>query len=116
LSADIGDNGSTVKHLTDQQAAGYFHRSFAAVDGLLFVRVEEKHGFDVALEIDNEVWKVLPKIQACKPKSLLQAPQNIDGLHECFTSPFQPEGFEFETRRGAQGFSIVVKSCRGTIR
>ncbi len=56
-----------MKHLTDQQAAEYFHRSFTAVDGLWFMKVEEKHGFDAALEIDNEVWKVLPKIQ--RPRS-----------------------------------------------
>ena len=53
-----------MKHLTDQQATEYFHRSFTAVDGLWFMKVEEKHGFEAALEIDNEVWEVLPRIRA----------------------------------------------------
>ena len=52
-----------MKHLTDQQATEYFHRSFTAVDGLWFMKVEEKHGFDATLEIDNEVWKALARIQ-----------------------------------------------------
>ena len=100
-----------MKHLTDQQTAEYFHRSFTAVDGLWFMKVEEQHGFEAALEIDNEVWKVLPKIQARKLKSLLQATQDIDGLYECFTTRLQLEGFEFEARKDTQGFSIIVKSC-----
>ena len=100
-----------MKHLTDQQVAEYFHRSFTAVDGLWFMKVEEKHGFDAALEIDNEVWKVLPKVQARKMKSLLNATRDIDGLYECFTTRFQLEGFGFETQKDAQGFSIIVKSC-----
>ncbi len=55
---------STMKHLTDQQVAECFHRSFTAVDGLWFMKVEEKHGFEATLEIDYEVWKVLPRIRA----------------------------------------------------
>jgi hypothetical protein len=50
--------------LSSQQVAEYFNRSYKAVDGLWFMKVEEKYEFDVALELDNEVWKVMPKIQA----------------------------------------------------
>jgi hypothetical protein len=100
-----------MKPLTDQQIAEYFQRSFTAVDGLWFMKVEEKLGFDAALEIDNEVWKVLPKIQARKMKSLLNASDDIDGLYECFACRLQIEGFAFETRKDAQGFTFVVKSC-----
>jgi len=49
--------------LTDKEIAEYLHRCYTAVDGLMFVKVEEKYGFDVAPNIDEEVWKVMPKIQ-----------------------------------------------------
>ena len=49
--------------LSSKQVADYFNRSYKAVDGLWFLKVEEKYGFDTALELDNEVWKILPKIQ-----------------------------------------------------
>jgi len=50
--------------LTDKQIVEYFKRSYTAVDGLWFMKVEEIYGFDTALDIDEEVWKVMPKIQA----------------------------------------------------
>jgi len=49
----------------------YFKRSYFAVDGLWFIMIEEKCSFDTALEIDEGVWRVLPKIQARKVKELL---------------------------------------------
>ena len=100
-----------MKQLTDHQIAEYFHRSFTAVDGLWFMKVEEKYGFDAALEIDNEVWKVLPKIQARAMRSSLNAAQDIDGLYDCFLTRLRIEGFQFETRKDSQGFTVVVKSC-----
>ena len=59
--------------LSSQQVAEYFSRSYRAVDGLWFMKVEEKLGFDAALELDNEVWKVMPKIQARMIKQFLGA-------------------------------------------
>ncbi|NLE90228.1 MAG: hypothetical protein GX602_04765, partial [Dehalococcoidales bacterium] len=53
-----------MEELSDRQISQYLQRSYEAVDGLWFMKVEEKLGFDTALEIDGEVWKVLPKIQA----------------------------------------------------
>ncbi|MCJ7722279.1 DUF6125 family protein, partial [Candidatus Bathyarchaeota archaeon] len=57
--------------MSSQQVADFFNRSYKAVDGLWFMKVEEKYGFDAALELDNEVWKVMAKIQARKIKSFL---------------------------------------------
>ena len=67
--------------LSNRQIAEYFHRSYTAVDGLWFMKVEEKYGFDVALDIDNEVWKVFAKMQARLLKSLGQTGDGIDSLH-----------------------------------
>jgi len=41
--------------LTDQQICDYSHRSYKAVDGLWFMKAEEKYGFIAALDIDKEV-------------------------------------------------------------
>ena len=66
--------------LSLQQVADYFNRSYKAVDGLWFMKVEEKYGFDSALELDNEVWKVMPKIQARMIKSFLGLENGSDAL------------------------------------
>ena len=42
----------------------YFRKSFFAVDGLWFMKLEEELGFERALELDKKVWEILPKIQA----------------------------------------------------
>jgi hypothetical protein len=66
--------------LSDAQVAEYFNRSFRAVDGLWFMKVEEKFGFDVALRVDAEVWRVMPKIQARMIKSFLKLGQGENGF------------------------------------
>ena len=63
-----------------QQIINYFLRSYRAIDGLWFMKVEEQYGFDRALEIDNEVWKVMPKIQARMIKSMLNLNNGPDAL------------------------------------
>ena len=90
-----------MKQLTDQQIAEYFHRSFTAADGLWFVKVEEKYGFDAALEIDNEVWKVLPKIQARKMKSLLNAPAGHRRSLRLFPDPAANRRIRIRDTEGA---------------
>jgi len=67
--------------LTDGQVARYFHRCYTAADGLWFMKVEEKYGFDAALDIDNEVWKVLPKIQPRMLKPMVKT-EGMDALLE----------------------------------
>ena len=49
---------------TDKDRAEYYHRCYKAVDGLWFVKTEEKFDFDTSLELDRDVWEVMPKIQA----------------------------------------------------
>jgi len=43
--------------LSDEQKTEYFRRSYTAVDGLWFMKVEERHGFEEALRLDEAVWK-----------------------------------------------------------
>ena len=49
--------------LSAKQVLEFYHRSYTTVDGLWYMKVEEKYGYDAALEIDNDVWKVLPKME-----------------------------------------------------
>ncbi len=99
--------------LTDKQIAGYFQRSYTAVDGLWFVKLEEKHGFDVALEVDDEVWKVMPRIQARKLKSLTGLDRGMHGLFECFTTKLSIEGFDYQAAQDPDGggFTITITTC-----
>ena len=70
--------GKTMR-LNEEQIKAYYHRSYTAVDGLWFMKVEDKYGFEKALEMDNAVWQIMPKIQARMLKSMLNCGENIDG-------------------------------------
>lgn len=98
--------------LSDRQKAEYFHRSYTAVDGLWFLKMEERHGFDAALDVDDAVWAVMPKIQARKLKSLTGLESGLDALFECFTTKLTIEGFDFQASRdGDGGFTVSAARC-----
>ncbi len=99
--------------LNGEQIAEYLYRSYTAVDGLWFVKVEEKYDFGTALDIDDDVWKVMPKIQARKLKSLANLDKGIDALFECFTTKLTLDGFVFETEKlsDGNGFNIIISQC-----
>lgn len=98
--------------LSKKQIAEYFHRSYTAVDGLWFMKVEEKYGFDVALDIDNEVWEVFPKVQARLLKSLGKTGDGIDALFECLTTKLNLEGFKFKAEKNeSRSFKITINKC-----
>lgn len=97
--------------LNNEQIIDYFHRSYTAVDGLWFLKVEEKYGFDRALEIDSDVWKVVPKIQARMIKSMLGVNEGPDALFKCLTAKLTLEGFEFKTEKSKNGFRVLISGC-----
>ena len=99
--------------LTDKQIAEYFKRSYTAVDGLWFVKVEEIYGFDTALDIDDEVWKVMPKIQARKLKSMGGSTDGLDGLRQCLTTKLTLDGFTFEAEQSDNDrlLQITLSEC-----
>jgi hypothetical protein len=99
--------------LTDAQIAEYFHRSYKTVDGLWFMKVEERLGFDPALDIDNEVWKVMPKVQARKLKSMSGLDKGLDALFECLTTKQTIDGFRFTAEKDADGngFVMTISTC-----
>jgi len=94
--------------LSKRQVQKYLHRSYAAVDGLWFVKTEEKIGFRKALEIDKEVWKVMGKIQARALKEFA----GKSGAKDCFETKLQLDGFKFRSKKlKGGGFEIRIKSC-----
>ena len=94
--------------LTEKQISEYFKRSYTAVDGLWFMKAEERYGFDTALDVDDDVWKVMPKIQARKLKSMGKITDGLDGLRECFTTKLSLDGFAFETEQSDDGRSLKI--------
>jgi hypothetical protein len=97
--------------LSESQIADYFRRSYTAADGLWFLKVEEKYGFQTALQIDEEVWKILPKIQARMIKDMAGLKSGIDDLFLGMSIRLQLEGFSFKGEREEGGFSILVSRC-----
>ena len=99
--------------LTDKQIAEYFKRSYTAVDGLWFMKVEERYDFDTALDIDNDVWQVMPKIQARKLKTLGGLQDGLESLQKCITTKLTLDGFEFDTELGddASIFRVTLTEC-----
>jgi hypothetical protein len=97
--------------LTNSQVTEYFQRSYRAVDGLWFMKVEEKYGFEAALGIDKEVWKVLPKIQARMIKSILKKCDSETTFLNSLKVKLSLEGFKFEVKQSEKGFRIIVSDC-----
>jgi hypothetical protein len=51
-------------HVPKEKLAKVFSRSIYTMDGLWFLAVERKYGFDAALELDVAVWERIGPIQA----------------------------------------------------
>ncbi len=75
------------------------------------MKVEERYGFDTALDIDDEVWKVLPKIQARGLKSLAETSDTIEGLRDALELKLDLEGFSFEVAEEPEGFAVTISRC-----
>jgi hypothetical protein len=97
--------------LTDKQIIEFFHRSYKAADGLWFMKIEEKYGFDAALETDKEVWKVMPKIQARMIKAMVGKGEGEAALLESLTAKLSLEGFKFKVEQNENGFQIKISDC-----
>ena len=97
--------------LNHQQMINYFNRSYKAVDGLWFMKVEEKYGFNNAIALDNEVWKIIPKIQARMIKSFLGLKNGPNALFESLITKFELEGFKFNVEKNEKGFRITIDDC-----
>ncbi len=109
--ATYNELGERMVELTDAQIAEYFRRSYTAVDGLWFMKVEDRLEFNQALEIDTEVWKIMPKIQARALKSLTGLGDGIEALFKCLTTRLFLEGFEYIAEWRGAGFHVTIRRC-----
>lgn len=86
----------------------YLRKSYFGVDGLWFLKVEEREGFDKALEVDKKVWEVIPKIQAREIKKILNIrAEGARSLRKAILFKFKAEGYE--VRESYKDGSLLVK-------
>jgi hypothetical protein len=97
--------------LSCQEIIKYFHRCYHAVDGLWFMKVEEKIGFEAALDVDQEVWRVMSKIQARMIKSMLKLNNGSGALFKGLTIKLELEDFKFKAEKNNDGFRITIMDC-----
>lgn len=97
--------------MNEEQIAEYFRKSYTAVDGLWFMKVEERYGFDAALQVDEDVWRVLPKIQVRMLQSMLGLEKGMEGLYQAIVARLSLEGFEFEFEKGEGCFEVHISRC-----
>jgi hypothetical protein len=60
-----------MNELNDSIKAKFFKRSYEVIDGLWFMKTESDSDFEHALEIDRQVWEIVPKIQARTLRELI---------------------------------------------
>jgi hypothetical protein len=83
--------------LNSRQIKEYLQTSYAKVDGLWFLKTEEQFGFEKALELDLEVWKVMPKIQARYLKTIpeiMEITNSLDMFLECLKIKMKLDNFK----------------------
>ena len=90
----------------------YFKRSYFALDGLWFAMVEKNFSLGEALKIDEEVWKVLPKIQAREVKKLLNLKKNtFSNFLDVLKIKLEAEGYCYQERIIDKDLSLLIKKC-----
>jgi hypothetical protein len=110
-----------MKYFKNKDVIDYLYQNYTKADGLWFVKVEELYGFDKALKIDREVWKVIPKLQArFIKKRLLESLQNNgnDNLQTVKTLLFEAlkiklslDRFKFKITKSKTGISAKIFCC-----
>lgn len=99
------------QQLTAARQAEYLHLCYSRVDGLWFLKVEEKFGFDAALALDVAVWQVLPKLQARALKRLLGLGDGRDALRTALQEKLALDGFACTLTDTADGLCLTVQAC-----
>ena len=74
-------------------------------------KVEERLGFEQALQIDEAVWKALPKIQARALKAMMNLPSGMAGLEQVLSARLALEEFEFDIMWQEGAVEVAIRSC-----
>ena len=95
-----------------QEIIAMLRRSYLAADGLWFVMCEQRLGFQAALELDGDVWKVMPKIQARRAREVLGlAGNSLEELARGLGLKLAAEGHEFEVAQEPERLEIKITKC-----
>ena len=97
----------------DAMLVEMLRRSYFACDGLWFVKIEDRRGLEEALQLDDQVWAVMPKIQARKARELLGIEgSSLADLQQCIALKFVAEGHEISVRRdGDRELEVAITRC-----
>jgi hypothetical protein len=101
--------------LNSRHVKEYLQNSYAKVDGLWFLKIEEQFGFEKALAIDLEVWKVMPKIQARYLKSVPEITEIADSFEmffECLKIKMKLDNFKINAVRDKQDTRNKIKDSK----
>jgi predicted ArsR family transcriptional regulator len=95
------------------KACEYFKRSFFAIDGLWFMMNEDDSSFEKALMIDEQVWKVLSKIQSRKLRELYEIKGNsLRDLLFALEIKLELEGYKFTIEKiSDNNAQILIQNC-----
>ena len=97
----------------DEALIEYLRRSYTATDGLWFMIVEQAHDFEHALALDEQVWQIMPKLQARKAREVLDISGNsLDDLIACFTLKLQADGHQFEIEQANDQVQFIITNCK----
>ena len=97
----------------DKALIEYLRRSYTATDGLWFMIVEQAHDFEHALALDEQVWQIMPKLQARKAREVLDISSNsLDGLIACFTLKLQADGHQFHIEHSDSEVRFIITLCK----
>lgn len=99
--------------LDAQCIAEYLRRSYLAIDGLWFMKVEERLDFDEALLLDVAVWRVMSKIQARKACELLNLEgKTLSDLLAALELKFSAEQYDFTIKDHSPDYAeIEISGC-----
>lgn len=100
------------EQFSDAQIADFLRRSYFVVDGLWFMKAEERLGFDQAMALDEAVWDVMSKVQARKARALLGIESNgLPDLMRAFQLKLASEAYEFEVSLENGRGIITIRVC-----
>jgi hypothetical protein len=99
--------------MEDKVITEYLRRSYFSVDGLWFMMIEKQFSFDKALEIDADVWSILPKIQARKVKEMLSLEgKGVSDFLKAIAVKFEAEEYDYYIeQKNEDHIQLLINRC-----
>lgn len=97
---------------SDAQIAAFLKRSYFAVDGLWFVKTEKQSGLAEAMDLDEAVWQIMPKVQAREAAKILDLEGgSLDSIQQGFEFKLTAEGYDFDVETSGDEVRFIVNVC-----